>query len=259
MQTCPFADRNSANRTFSYADGLWLHDGQRFDGITSGGTALLVRGGPFSCARNVTMRVWFRNDVAHTTGCRVLDDNRMACDTPDMRTEAPAPGNPPSRLRFGFRASFAGHTVELSPPTDRLYLSVYADPAFRNFDVAADGAVTVHANGRRGYRAEDVSVRLPDGGVCVVTAVTDGRIACRPASDHDPTALRRVTVSVGRQFARDVYRYDHYHGVTWSIVIIGVAVALSMTMFAVVLLFRAYITRCVTGHQYSMQYHDRLS
>lgn len=258
-QTGPFARRNSAaNRTFSYSDGLWLHGGQRFDGITSGGTALLVTGGPFSCARNVTMSVWFRDDAAHTTGCRVLDDSRMACDTPDMRTEAPAPGGPPSRFRLGFRARFGGHTVELSPPAGRPYLSVHADPAFRKFDVAADGAVTVHVNGHGGgYRAEDVSVRLPDGDACAVTAVTDGRIACRPASGHRYAALSRVTVSVGHRFACDVYRYN---GVTtWSVAIIGVAVALSTIMFVVVLSFRSYITSCVAGHRYASRGCTRFS
>lgn len=216
-----------------------------------------MTGGPFSCARNVTMSVWFRDDAAYTTDCRVLDDSRMECDTPDMRTEAPAPGGPPSRFRLGFRARFAGHTVELSPPADSPYLSVHVDPVFRKFDVAADGTVTVHVNSHRGYRAEDVFVWLPDGDVCDITVVTDGRIACRPASGRRYAALSRVTVSVGRRFACDVYRYN---GVTtWSVAIIGVAVALSTIMFVVVLSFRSYITRCVADHQYASRGCTRFS
>lgn len=189
------------------------------------------------------------NGTSLFANCTVTNDATMVCRTPPVRAFQPTPGEPVT-LPFGFRAKFHGFTVPFAPHPDSSVLTVYADPKFREFEVTANGAVVtvqVDRPGDRGYRAEDVDVRLPDPQHrCAVKSTTHGRITCTlspPYGGRD--ALRRVTVAIGDRFVCDVMNTKS--NLKYYCFLVGAVVVLVMMPFVATIVFRAQITTWIAS------------
>lgn len=183
--------------------GPTVDRGQLFEGIVSGGTSVLVRGARLACARRPTVHVETAAGARAEADCRVLGDALMVCRAP--RTDASGHGGPAAALRLGFRANFAGETLDLSPtPPDSGRYVAYPDPRLAGFETVQGAVVLYGSDLGMGYRADDVRVRFArsDDDACVVTAVTEDRMVCEPtAAGADVSGLRQVVVTVGDTYS----------------------------------------------------------
>lgn len=208
--------RTYAASTFAYvADDPAVDAGQTFESIVSGGIGVPVRGRHLTCLKRAVLYVIDRDgDRRYAAArCRVRDDLTMVCPAPRLyRVLFTAETS--AVLHYGVMArDFAGQVFDLLPssphgPAAAAFV-LHADPVYTDFETdLVSATLTINGPGR-GYRAEDVDVRLrrnSTGTACAVTEVAPDRVVCAltmPPADLEGVS-DSIVVTVGDRFVGDV-------------------------------------------------------
>lgn len=209
-----------ADPLFVYTAEPTLYVGQRFEGLASGGTTLMVRGRHFSC---ITTAEVFVKDAARKTLCVVLDDTRMACRSPGFLNTAIVH----KTLDLGVRVHFLDREFDLYLPLNSRQYHLYSDPEITSFQVlpvepsdSAAVVIVIHGLGLdHGYVAEDVIVR-PGNSVaelCNVTSIHRDRIICQSNNTYNGLhQLDSIVVAIGNALVYNVTVSKSYQTVNDS-------------------------------------------
>lgn len=247
---------------FAYVAGDPAVDaGQAFEGTVSGGTAVPVRGSHLTCLERATFYVIDRDgDRRYAAArCHVLNDSLMVCRAPRLDRVLFA-AETSTYLHFGVGAQdFAGLSFDLLEhgPAKAGFV-LHADPVYTDFETD-DESTTLTINGHgRGYRAEDVDVRLRNstGSACAVTEVALDRVVCTstlPPADLE--GVRSIVVSVGDRFVGDVAKKSIHNSVTDRMKTLSASCGVFIAVLAitVILTSSALLFRLKMKKQYTLK------
>lgn len=247
---------------FEYAGNPTVDDGQTFEGISSGGTRLLVRGRYFSCISNPLIFVTY-NGISHTAGCRVCNDTYMECTTPKINRPVP---RDVTALDFGFQADFGQTIATMRPPITSDWAGryqLYPDPVYTDFETDGDRTVIINGLGlNQGYGLpEDLSVRLQNSTVqCNVTSVGPRNVVCQmPSSspgDHLSMVKDGIVVTVGDSLVYDVKRkpVQLYRGrLRLTMFLSGITLVSLIVTLVVAIVYCVKIAMTTSSEQTEMQ------
>lgn len=186
---------------FNYVTEPTIGMGQQLAGIQSGGIQLPVLGN-FSCIqRTPKMCVDYDGTETYFGDCKVINDTKMICLTPNFKDLDILPTQP---LPVTFQVDFAGKNMSLSP-TDTKYL-LHPDPTYDNFEVT-NNTFTIYGNfSYTSYELDDFIVRLQNSSdTCNVSTVDKINIICHVTSSSLSTEnIQKITVEVGQHLNNTV-------------------------------------------------------
>lgn len=185
---------------FEYVDDPIIDAGQTFSGIASGGTRFSVRGRNFGRVENATFYVDYDHKTRVYSGCRVKNDSAMVCQTP--KSNAPV-SESSATFSCGFRVDFAEEIRDLRPHFTEYRL--FPDPEYTDFNVRGDTIVIDGRNLDRGFRTDDLRVRVDNVTTSQCRVIDQRQLVCDTFSSSGPVGdVREVVVTIGDNFVRNV-------------------------------------------------------
>lgn len=181
-----------------------IDKGQLFEGIVSGGTAILVRGHQFSCVQNVLFNVYYNSSINHAR-CQVKNDSLLVCRSPKLNILST--NETLKELKFDFWLYYLDGSIGNISEANFTKFLLYSDPVFTNFEIINNSIVINGHNLYRGYKISDLEVRLQNSAerICTISSVNHKQIKCKPISPFGAIDnLYNITVVIGNNFVTDV-------------------------------------------------------